>query len=77
MTRAAIERRLSLAEQRAAGVLDCRAEVGRAGLGAIGVDLAALDADALVRLERLAESWPSELGDIPAGVIRTCVGATE
>jgi hypothetical protein len=77
MNRAALERRLAMAEQRIAGVADRRAEVGRAGLAAIGIDLAALSADDLLRLERLVESWPSELGDIPGDVICACVGAAE
>jgi hypothetical protein len=77
MNRGALERRLALAETATAGVLDRRAETGRAALAAIGVDLAALSDDALHRLERLASEWPRELGDIPAGVVRACLGAPE
>jgi hypothetical protein len=77
MTRAAIENRLRLAETAVAGVPDRRAESGRAALEAVGVDLAALSADALLRLERLAETWPRDLGDIPGGVIRACLGGVE
>jgi hypothetical protein len=74
MTRAGLERRLSLAEQRAASVPDRRAEDGRAALAAIGVDLSALSADALLRLEILASEWPSAHGDIPVAAIRACLG---
>jgi hypothetical protein len=77
MTRAAIERRLRLAETAAAGVPDRRVENGRAVLAAAGVDLATLSVDDLQRIECLAETWPPELGDVPVSVIRACLGATE
>jgi hypothetical protein len=74
MSRAALERRLEAAERRVAVVPDRRAEAARAQLAAAGIDLATVDNASLARLERLAETWPPELGDIPAGVIHACLG---